>query len=53
MRCMANGAKGVLTGSPAAVMFSLEEGGWDYVVDTMGGERVYDAAKRMLREGGK
>lgn len=52
-KCMAHGARGVLTGSPAAVMFGLEEGGWDYVVDTTGGERVYDACKRVLRENGK
>lgn len=52
-KCMAHGARGVLTGSPAAVMFGLEEGGWEWVVDTTGGERVYDACKRVLRENGK
>jgi 3'-phosphoadenosine 5'-phosphosulfate sulfotransferase len=34
-------------------MFGLEEGGWEWVVDTTGGERVYDACKRVLRENGK
>ncbi|KAK4683889.1 hypothetical protein P7C73_g6325, partial [Tremellales sp. Uapishka_1] len=52
-RCMAHGARGVLTGSPAAVMMNLEEGGWDFVLDTVGGVRVYEAAKRILKEGGK
>ncbi len=51
--CMAHGAKGVLTGSPAAVMMGLDEGGWDFVLDTQGRQRVYDAAKRMLKDGGK
>jgi D-arabinose 1-dehydrogenase-like Zn-dependent alcohol dehydrogenase len=51
--CMANGARGVLTGNPAAVMLSLEEDGWDFVLDTVGGQRVYDAAKRMLKDGAR
>ena len=51
--CMAHGAKGVLTGSPAAVMLGLDESGWDFVLDTQGGQRAYDAAKRVLRDGGK
>jgi NADPH:quinone reductase-like Zn-dependent oxidoreductase len=49
--CMANGARGVLTGSPAAVMLGLDEGGWDFVLDTQGGQRIYDAAKRLLKPG--
>ncbi|WVW83910.1 hypothetical protein I302_105932 [Kwoniella bestiolae CBS 10118] len=51
--CIENGAKGVLMGSPAAVMLSLEEGAWDYVFDTVGGVRVGDAARRLLRDGGR
>jgi NADPH:quinone reductase-like Zn-dependent oxidoreductase len=51
--CMAHGAKGVLTGSPAAVMLQLDEGGWDFVLDTIGGQRVYDTAKRILKDGAK
>ncbi|WRT66364.1 uncharacterized protein IL334_003319 [Kwoniella shivajii] len=51
--CLNNGAKGVLMGSPAAVMLNMEENAWDYVFDTVGGLRVYDAAKRMLKDGGK
>ena len=51
--CMEHGARGVLTGSPAAVMNGLDEEGWDYVLGTKGGQRVYEAAKRILKEGGK
>ncbi|WVF71478.1 hypothetical protein IAT40_006284 [Kwoniella sp. CBS 6097] len=51
--CLANGARGVLMGSPASVMLNLEEMAWDYVFDTHGGQRVYDAARRMLKDGGK
>lgn len=51
--CMANGARGVLTGSPAAVMLGLDEGGWDFIFDTQGGQRVYDAAKRLLKPDAK
>jgi NADPH:quinone reductase-like Zn-dependent oxidoreductase len=53
MLCMAHGAKGVMTGSPAAVMMGLDEGGWDFILDTVGGIRVHEAAKRMLKNGGK
>ena len=51
--CMSNGARGVLTGSPAAVMLGQDEGGWDFVLDTKGGQRVYDAAKRILKNGAR
>jgi len=51
--CMGHGARGVLTGSPAAVMMSLDEGGWDFIFDTVGGVRVYDAARRMLKDGAR
>ena len=51
--CMANGAKGVLTGTPEVVMMGLDEDGWEFVLDTQGGQRVYDAAKRVLKDGGK
>ncbi|WVQ72581.1 hypothetical protein IAR50_002139 [Cryptococcus sp. DSM 104548] len=52
-RCYDNGAKGVLTGSPAAVLINLEESGYDFVFDTQGGARVYDTARRVLKDGGK
>lgn len=51
--CMTHGAKGVLTGSSAAIMMGLDEGAWDFVLDTQGKQRVYDAAKRMLKDGAK
>jgi NADPH:quinone reductase-like Zn-dependent oxidoreductase len=50
--CMAHGAKGVLTGKPAAVMNGLDEG-WDFIVETQGGQNAYDAARRILKDGGK
>lgn len=52
-RCLQSGARGVLTGAAAAVMLGLDEDAWDLVVDTKGTQRVYDAAKRMLKDGGK
>lgn len=51
--CMANGAKGVHIGSPAAVMLGLEEAVCDIVVDTRGGKKVTDAARRVLVNGGR
>lgn len=50
--CMAHGARGVLTGKPAAVMNGLDEG-WDLIVETQGGQNAYDAARRILKDGGK
>lgn len=50
--CMEHGARGVLTGSPAGIMLGLDEDGWDFVLDIHGGQKVYDAAKRMLKPGG-
>lgn len=51
--CMLHGAKGVLTGRPASVMNQLEENAFDLVIDTQGGQNAYDAAKRILKDGGK
>ena len=51
--CMAHGARGVMTGSAAAVMFGLDEDGWDFILDTQGGERISEAAHRLLKDGGK
>lgn len=51
--CLQHGARGVLTGSAAAVMLGLDEDGWDIVVDTKGTAKVYEAARRMLKDGGK
>lgn len=51
--CMAHGAKGVLTGSPAAVLLGLEPAQFDIIVDTRGGPKVVEAAKRALVDGGR
>lgn len=47
-----NGARGCMTGLPSQVMNSLEEGLFDIVVDTRGGDKTYSAAVRVLVEGG-
>lgn len=47
-----NGARGCMTGLPSQVMNSLEEGLFDIVVDTRGGDKTYTAAVRVLAEGG-
>lgn len=47
-----NGARGCMTGLPSQVMNSLEEGLFDIVVDTRGGDKTYNAAVRVLAEGG-
>lgn len=51
--CMLHGAKGVLTGRPASVMNQLEDNSFDLVIDTQGGQVAYDAAKRILKDGGR
>ncbi|KAL7421576.1 hypothetical protein Q5752_003345 [Cryptotrichosporon argae] len=52
-RCMSNGARGVLIGSAVAVMHGLEEDIFEYVLDTIGGQRVYEAARRIIKDGGR
>lgn len=51
--CLQHGARGVLTGSPATVMNRLEESSFDIVVDSRGGAVVYEAARRVLVDGGR
>lgn len=51
--CMAYGARGVLTGSPGSVMYSLPESTFTIVVDTIGGAGVTEAARRILLDGGR
>jgi hypothetical protein len=53
VECYNNGARGVLIGSPAAVMMGVDESGWDYVLVTEKNSRIYDAATRILKDGGK
>lgn len=50
--CMENGARGVMTGPPAAVINNLDEG-WDYILDTAGGSQTYLNARRILKEGAR
>ncbi|EIW70664.1 hypothetical protein TREMEDRAFT_61172 [Tremella mesenterica DSM 1558] len=51
MKCMKNGARGVLTGSLASVLSGFEESSWDFIFDSTGGLGV-EGAKRVLRDGG-
>lgn len=51
--CMANGAKGVLIGDALTVMEGLDDNAWDFVLDSVGGRRAYEAARRILKEGGQ
>jgi NADPH:quinone reductase-like Zn-dependent oxidoreductase len=46
--CEANGANEVVIGDPLWALNSLHESSFDLVLDTIGGRRVYDAAKRVL-----
>lgn len=50
---LANGARGVLTGSPAAVLLSLEEDQLHIIVDTRGGTKILTAAQHALVDGGR
>lgn len=51
--CMANGAKGVLVGDALTVMEGLDDNAWDFVLDSVGGRRAFEAARRILKEGGQ
>ncbi|PWN35631.1 uncharacterized protein FA14DRAFT_44833 [Meira miltonrushii] len=46
--CEANGAHEVIIGEPLWALNTLHESSFDLVVDTVGGRRVYDAARRIL-----
>ncbi|WWC89329.1 uncharacterized protein L201_004250 [Kwoniella dendrophila CBS 6074] len=53
-KSLENGSKGVLVGnSPATILLSLEENSYDFIYDNVGGQRVFEAAKRLLKNGGK
>lgn len=47
-----NGARACLSGLPHQIMNGLEEGLFDVIVDTRGGEQTYVASARVLAEGG-
>lgn len=51
-QCVAYGARAVFLGSPTAVMRRMDEGAFDIVVDTRGGPKIFEAARRILAEGG-
>jgi NADPH:quinone reductase-like Zn-dependent oxidoreductase len=51
-KVLAHGASGGLVGSPAAALMSLDEAMVHLVVDTRGGTKVTQAAKRALVDGG-
>lgn len=47
-----NGAKEVVADHPVVMINAQHEGSFDLFVDTEGGRRVYDAARRVLRSAG-
>lgn len=46
--CEANGAHEVIVGEPLWALNTLHESSFDLVIDTLGGRRIYDAARRIL-----
>lgn len=50
--CEANGAHEVVVGDPLWAMNTLHEASFDLVIDTIGGRRLYDAARRILVSNG-
>lgn len=51
--CEANGAHEVVIGEPLWALNSLHESSFDLVIDTVGGRRIYDGARRILAHGGQ
>lgn len=47
-----NGAREVVADDPIVVLNGQHESGFEFVLDTYGGRRVYDAARRVLRSNG-
>lgn len=46
--CRATGASDVIVDEPLAALNSVHESSFDVVIDTIGGRRLYDAARRVL-----
>lgn len=46
--CEANGAHEVIVGEPLWALNTLHESSFDLVIDTIGGRRIYDAARRII-----
>lgn len=51
--CEANGAQEVVVGEALWAMNTLHESSFDLVLDTIGGRRLYDAARRILATNGQ
>ncbi|CAO1625125.1 unnamed protein product [Parajaminaea phylloscopi] len=51
--CEANGAHEVVVGEALWAMNTLHESSFDLVLDTIGGRRLYDAARRILATNGQ
>lgn len=51
--CEANGAHEVVIGEPLWALNSLHESSFDLVIDTVGGRRIYDGARRILATNGQ
>lgn len=47
-----NGAKEVIADDAVAVINAQHESGFDFVLDTIGGRRIYDACRRVIRSNG-
>lgn len=47
-----NGAREVVADDPVIMLNGQHESGFEIVLDTSGGRRVYDAARRVLRTNG-
>lgn len=54
MRALQNGATGkVLVGDPLPCIASCPESSFDFVLDTVGGKRIWDASRWVMRSGGQ
>lgn len=47
-----NGAKEVIADDAVAVINAQHESGFEFVLDTIGGRRIYDACRRVIRSNG-
>lgn len=47
-----NGAKEVFADDAVAMINAQHESGFEFVLDTIGGRRIYDACRRVLRSNG-
>jgi NADPH:quinone reductase-like Zn-dependent oxidoreductase len=47
-----NGAKEVIADDAVAMINAQHESGFEFVLDTIGGRRIYDACRRVLRSNG-